>query len=209
MSTPASESEQVKPASTLVQLRDKLLPSYLRSSTMTADWLRPTTPVVCLSDCCMRKTLRSSGRQTNDPSPGKQNLLFKSLDFFIVRLGSHEGSGLNPQIRDIHTFSEAPICDVSEQLKQDGGSSRGSGDRVWIVVPTGTSSEREQISIIWNYYTVKPESVFQQLLSNEDRVLTMMVPKLEVHKLKKNLNPWHQQHLSNQITQLHVITALL
>lgn len=41
------------------------------------------------------------------------------------------------------TFSDASIWEVSEQLKQDGGSSRGSGDQHWIVVPTGISGEEE------------------------------------------------------------------
>lgn len=40
-----------------------------------------------------------------------------------------------------HTFSDASIWEVSEQLKQDGGSSRGSGEGVLIVVPTGTSED--------------------------------------------------------------------
>lgn len=46
--------------------------------------------------------------------------------------------------RVIPTLSEASICEASEQLKQDGGSSRGSGDRVWTVVPKATSGRRER-----------------------------------------------------------------
>lgn len=42
------------------------------------------------------------------------------------------------------TSSEASVCEVSEQLKQDGGSSRGSGDGVWTVVPRATSGGEEQ-----------------------------------------------------------------
>lgn len=42
----------------------------------------------------------------------------------------------------IPTLSEAS-CEASEQLKQDGGSSRGSGDRVWTVVPKGTSGRTQ------------------------------------------------------------------
>lgn len=46
--------------------------------------------------------------------------------------------------RVIPTLSEASSCEVSEQLKQDGGSSRGSGDRVWNVVPKATSGRTER-----------------------------------------------------------------
>lgn len=73
----------------------------------------------------------------NGQSPGKWNFSFYRFRF-IVRLVSRAHVC-------VHTFSEPSICDVSEQLKQDGGSSRGSGDRVRIVVPTGTSSEKSLI----------------------------------------------------------------
>lgn len=47
-----------------------------------------------------------------------------------------------------HTLSEASICDVSEQLKQEGGSSRGSGDGVWMAVPITASSQRQHVSCL-------------------------------------------------------------
>lgn len=39
--------------------------------------------------------------------------------------------------------SVASLCELSEQLKQDGGSSRGSGDGVGIVVPKATSGRMQ------------------------------------------------------------------
>lgn len=52
--------------------------------------------------------------------------------------------GLTAAEELIPTLSEASICEASEQLKQDGGSSRGSGDRVWNVVPKATSGRTER-----------------------------------------------------------------
>lgn len=42
----------------------------------------------------------------------------------------------------IHTSSKASICEESEQLKQDGGSSLGSGEGGWTVFPKETPGEK-------------------------------------------------------------------
>lgn len=52
---------------------------------------------------------------------------------FRVATGAEEG---------IRT-SAASLCEVSGELKQDGGSSRGSGEGVGIVVPRATSGRVE------------------------------------------------------------------
>lgn len=50
------------------------------------------------------------------------------------------GSG---RCRRVIRTSVASLWDVSEELKQDGGSSRGSGDGVEIVAPKVTSGSME------------------------------------------------------------------
>lgn len=77
----------------------------------------------------------------NDPSPGK----WKEIVPFSFMEDFHA--------QRLHT-SEASVCDVSEQLKQDGGSSRGSGEGVWIVVPIGTSRKSQHINSLVHSYTI-------------------------------------------------------
>lgn len=54
----------------------------------------------------------------------------------------HFFSGSDRCRRAIRT-SVASLCEVSEELKQDGGSSRGSGVGVGTVVPKATSGRTE------------------------------------------------------------------
>lgn len=104
--------------------------THLKNSKGTADWPRPTSPRDCPCGCCRKRKPQSSGHLTSAQSPSTARELFHFCS------GSDSGRRVLPT-------SVASLCEDSEELKQDGGSSRGSGDGVGIVEPKATSRRVE------------------------------------------------------------------
>lgn len=108
-----------------------VLPSRLSEEGWLAEAVHSTCPSVWLLQEEKTPELRSSDEWSE--SFTEETALVRGKYLHIHSL--HTSASM------IHTWSEASI---SEQLKQDGGSSRGSGDGVWMMVPTATSRVRQQ-----------------------------------------------------------------